>query len=320
MGRQTGPGLRTQLEWPDAGLPVSGLQLIPVEGARSRVDMSNPNTLKSIMKAHGIRAQHRLGQNFLVNSKVLDAIVASTEAGPADLVLEIGPGLGSLTQQLTRVAGHVVAVELDRNLIAILAKTAGADAANLEIIHGDAARIDLKDLLDKRLSPGQRAIVAANLPYYITTPLIMRFLEEELPVKRMIFMVQKEVAERIVSPPGSKEYGALSVAVQYYTEPKIVLEVGSEAFIPPPDVSSAVIALQVRSTPAVVAPQPEFFRVVKAAFGQRRKNLLNALSAGLQIDRAEVHALLERAGIDQMRRGETLSLEEFASIARILAP
>ena len=282
--------------------------------------MSNSHTLKSIMKAHGIRAQHRLGQNFLVNAGVLDAIIASAQAGPDDLVLEIGPGLGSLTQRLIRVAGRVVAIELDRNLVGILVKTLGADAANLEVIHGDASRIDLRSLLEQRLSPGQRAIVAANLPYYITTPLIMRFLEEELPVYRMIFMVQKEVAERIVSPPGSKEYGALSVAVQYYTEPSIIQEVGPEAFLPPPDVTSAVIALQVRSTPAVSAPRLAFFRVVKAAFGQRRKNLLNALSAGLQLDRTHVQALLERVGIDQMRRGETLSLEEFASIARILAP
>lgn len=282
--------------------------------------MSNSHTLKSIMKAHGIRAQHRLGQNFLVNAGVLDAIIASAQAGPDDLILEIGPGFGSLTQRLIRVAGRVVAIELDRNLVGILVKTLGADAANLEVIHGDASRIDLRSLLEQRLSPGQRAIVAANLPYYITTPLIMRFLEEELPVYRMIFMVQKEVAERIVSPPGSKEYGALSVAVQYYTEPSIIQEVGPEAFLPPPDVTSAVIALQVRSTPAVSAPRLAFFRVVKAAFGQRRKNLLNALSAGLQLDRTHVQALLERVGIDQMRRGETLSLEEFASIARILAP
>jgi 16S rRNA (adenine1518-N6/adenine1519-N6)-dimethyltransferase len=280
------------------------------------LDLSSPKTLKTIMAAHGIRPQHRLGQNFLIDASVLDTIVAASGAGPDDFVLEIGPGLGPLTQRLAEVAGKVLAVELDRNLVAILEKTVVAAHPNVEVIQGDAGRIDLHELLDGRLAPGRRAKVAANLPYYITTPLVMRLLEERLPLDEIVVMVQKEVANRMVSPPGSKEYGALSVAVQYYTEVRIVTTVSRTAFLPPPDVDSAVVAMRVRAVPPVDAPRAGFFRVVKAAFGQRRKALGNALSAGLGIDKVRVQEVLRATGIDPGRRGETLSLEEFAAIAR----
>jgi 16S rRNA (adenine1518-N6/adenine1519-N6)-dimethyltransferase len=282
------------------------------------VDLSSASTLKTLLAAHGLRPQHKLGQNFLTDRRILVAIAEASGAGPDDLVLEIGPGLGSLTQQLAERAGRVLAIELDRNLANLLGKTVQAEYANVEVVQGDAARIDLHALLSERLAAGRRAKVAANLPYYITTPLVMRLLEEELPLDRIVVMVQKEVADRMISPPGSKEYGALSVAVQYYAEPQIVLKVSKGAFLPPPEVESAVVVMQMRRQPPVEAPKEAFFRVVKAAFGQRRKTVHNALVAGLGLDKARVEVALVAAGVALQRRGETLSLEEFAAITRNL--
>lgn len=281
------------------------------------MDLSNASNLKKIMSAHGIRPQHRLGQNFLTDARVLDAIVAGAGIGPDDLALEIGPGLGTLTQRLARAAGRVLCIELDRNLVEILRETVQAEHPNVEVVHGDAAQVDLHKLLSERMAPGRRAKVAANLPYYITTPLVMRLLEEDLPLDQIVVMVQKEVADRMTSPPGSKEYGALSVAVQYYTEPRIVTKVSRGAFLPPPDVDSSVVGMRVRGSAPVDASRAGFFRVVKAAFGQRRKTLSNALT-GLGLEKVVVQDALHAAGIDANRRGETLSLEEFASLARIL--
>ncbi len=270
------------------------------------------------MAANGIRPQHRLGQNFLVDVKVLDRIVEAANPSSDDLVLEIGPGFGALTERLAGAGGRVLAIELDRKLVQILGKTLQAAHPNLEVIQGDAGTADLRSLLLQRLAPGQRAKVAANLPYYITTPLVMRLLEEDLPISDIVVMVQREVAGRMVSPPGSKEYGALSVAVQYFTEPYIVANVPRSAFMPPPDVDSAVVGMRVRQSPPVEGSRADFFRVVKAAFGQRRKTIANALSAGLNVDRQQVQIALTTVGVDAGRRGETLSLEEFARIARIL--
>lgn len=282
------------------------------------MDLSNPATLKAMMNAHGVRPQHRLGQNFLVDPRVLDAIVAGSAVGSEDLVLEIGPGLGTLTQRLAKVAGRVLAIELDRRLVEILTKTLMPHHPNLEVIQGDANRVDLHTLLRERLEPGRKATVAANLPYYITTPLVMRLLEEELPLDHIVVMVQMEVANRMISPPGSKEYGALSVAVQYYAEPRIIAKVGRGSFMPPPEVDSAVVHMRVRTKPPIEAPRRDFFRVVKAAFGQRRKSLLNALAHGLTLDKPYVQETLISAGIDGNRRGETLTLQEFAAIARTI--
>lgn len=281
------------------------------------MDLSNPSVLKQVMAAHGIRPQHRLGQNFLTDGRTLDAIVAAADLGPDDLVLEIGPGLGTLTQRLAKAAGRVLCIELDRNLVEILKTTVQAEHPNVEVIHGDAGQVDLHKLLQERLTPGRRAKVAANLPYYVTTPLVMRLLEEDLPLDQLVVMVQKEVADRMISPPGSKEYGALSVAVQYHTEPRIVTRVGRGSFLPPPEVESAVVGMKIRQQPPVEAPRAGFFRVVKAAFGQRRKTLGNALT-GLGLDKVVIQEACSRAGIDTSRRGETLSLEEFAALARNL--
>jgi len=284
------------------------------------LDLSNPKTLKAIMAAYGIRPQHKLGQNFLTDARVLEQIVAACELSPDDLVLEIGPGLGSLTQRLAEAAGRVLAIELDRNLVTILQRTVVEAYPNVEIVHGDAARIDLHRLLTERMEPGHKAKVAANLPYYITTPLVLRLLEEPLPLEQIVVMVQKEVADRMVAPPGGKEYGALSVAVQYYTEPQVVTRVSRGAFLPPPEVDSAVVRMKLRPEPPVDADRRAFFAVVHAAFGQRRKTLLNALAAGLGLEKQPLSAALEEAGVAATRRGETLSLEEFAAIARKLYP
>lgn len=283
-------------------------------------DLADPAALRALMRDRGIRPQHRLGQNFLADRRTLERICEAVSLTPDDLVLEIGPGLGSLTELLAQRAGRVVAVELDRGLLAVLQDTVAARHANVELVHGDAARIDLAALLQERLAPGRRAKVAANLPYYITTPLVLRLLEEDLPISEAVVMVQQEVAERMVASPGSKVYGALSVAVQFHSEAAVVGRVGRGRFIPQPEVDSAIVRLRLRQQPVVDAPKKPFFAVVKAAFGQRRKTLLNAVGAGLGRRRDEVGAALAAAGIDPQRRGETLSLQEFANLTRHLFP
>ena len=262
-----------------------------------------------ILKTFGIQMSKKLGQNFLVDEQVVDGIVAAAAVKPGEAVLEIGPGIGTLTQGLAEAGANVTAVELDRQLLDVLAKTlAGYD--NVRIIHGDILRIDIS-----REIRAEKFKVIANLPYYITTPIIMRLLEERLPVELMVTMVQKEVAERMVAAPGSKDYGALSVAVQFYTQPEIMFVVPPQAFIPAPAVESAVIRCRVRPAPPVsVTDEKAFFRVVKAAFAQRRKTLANALKGG-GIAKEVVDAMLRQTGIDGGRRGETLTLAEFAALA-----
>lgn len=249
----------------------------------------------------------------------LAKILAAVAPAEAPLILEIGPGPGTLTAALAEVAPRVVAVEVDRGMVALLRETLG-HRTNVEVIHGDALKVDLRSLLVERLQPGQKARVAANLPYYITSPLLFRLLEEDLPLDRIVVMVQREVALRMVAAPGSREYGALSVAVQYHTVPRVVARVSRGAFWPPPEVDSAVVALEVREQPAVAVPRRLFFAVVRAAFQQRRKTLANALAGGLGLERAWVEERVAAAGIDPGRRGETLSLEEFAAVARAIGP
>ncbi|MBP2639217.1 MAG: rsmA [Firmicutes bacterium] len=271
--------------------------------------IANKEVTLHILKTFGIRLQKKLGQNFLIDSDVVERIVEAADIQPGEQVLEIGPGIGTLTQGLAEAGAAVTSIELDRHLIDILAKTLeGYD--NVRVIHGDFLKLDIS-----REIPTGRCKIIANLPYYITTPIIMRILEERMPVELLVTMVQKEVAERMVARPGTKEYGALSVAVQYYTEPEIVFIVPPTAFIPSPAVESAVIRCVIRKQPPVEVRQEKmFFRVVKAAFSQRRKTLQNCLkAAGLAAETASL--VLETAGIDGSRRGETLSLSEFAAVA-----
>ena len=285
------------------------------------MDLANPGVLKMLMAQHGLRPQHRLGQNFLIDGRVLDGIVAAAELQSDDLVLEIGPGLGTLTQRLAAKAGHVVCIELERGLVQVLQDTVQKACANVEVIHGDAGRVDLHKLLKERLAPGRKAKVVANLPYYITTPLVMRLLEERLPLERVVVMVQKEVADRMVAMPGGKDYGSLSVAVQYYSKARKMFDVPPHCFIPQPDVYSSVIRLDVNKEPPVkVKDRAAFFKTVKAAFGQRRKTLLNALcnSGSFSKDKEQIGEILKNMGLDENQRGETLTIEQFAELSNLL--
>lgn len=266
-----------------------------------------------ILKAFGLHMSKKLGQNFLIDAGIVQGIVDAAQIHPGDHVLEIGPGIGTLTQGLAEAGADVTAVELDKKLPAVLAETLKA-YDRVRIVPGDILKVDIPVLM------GQEPFkVVANLPYYITTPILMTLLERRLPITMMVTMVQKEVAERMTARPGSRSYGALSVAVQYYTEPEIVLNVPPRSFIPAPEVDSVVIACRVRSVPAVkVSEEKMFFRVVRAAFGQRRKTLANALRGG-GFPKEQVRAAMERAQMDPQRRGETLSLEEFGRLADAFA-
>lgn len=262
-----------------------------------------------ILKAFGLHMSKRLGQNFLIDATIVQGIVDAAEIQPGDRVLEIGPGIGTLTQGLAETGACVTAVELDKKLPAVLAETLKA-YDNVTIVPGDILKVNIPEIMGE--GPFK---VAANLPYYITTPILMTLLERHLPITNLVTMVQREVAERMVAKPGSRIYGALSVAVQYYTDPAIVLDVPPRSFIPAPEVDSVVIACKVREQPAVqVRSEKMFFRVVKAAFGQRRKTLANALKGG-GLPEEQVRDAMEQAGIDPTRRGETLSLIEFGRLA-----
>ncbi|MBO6236001.1 MAG: 16S rRNA (adenine(1518)-N(6)/adenine(1519)-N(6))-dimethyltransferase RsmA [Schwartzia sp.] len=274
--------------------------------------IADKGVTKHILRAFDLHASRRLGQNFLISPGVVRAVVEAAEIENGDRVLEIGPGIGTLTQGLLEAGAEVTAVELDKKLPAVLAETLRG-YEHLKVVQGDILKTDIPALMGD-----QPFKVAANLPYYITTPILLSFLEQSLPITHIVTMVQKEVAERMTARPGGKDYGALSVAVQYHTEPEIVLDVPPSCFFPAPEVDSAVIACTVRQTPAVaVQDEKLFFRVVKASFGQRRKTLSNALKP-LGFSKAQIEDALLGAGIDSTRRGETLSLEEFAAIANKL--
>ncbi len=274
--------------------------------------IADPKVTRHILSAFHLRASKRLGQNFLVDRGVVQGIVDAAELSPADTVLEIGPGIGTLTQGLAETGARVVAVELDKKLPAVLAETLkGYD--NVTIVPGDILKLNISEILG--LPNGSRFKVVANLPYYITTPILMILLEERLPIERLVTMVQKEVAVRMTARPGSKDYGALSVAVQYFTVPRMVMDVPPCSFLPAPEVTSAVIACHVQDVPTV-RPTDEklFFRLVRAAFGQRRKTLLNALT-GSGLTKEMSRAGLTAAGIAENMRGEQLSLADFARLS-----
>lgn len=262
-----------------------------------------------ILKRFGLHANKKLGQNFLIDEEVVNDIVSAAQVTAADAVLEIGPGIGTLTQGLLETGAKVYAVELDKRLPSVLAHTLEG-YTNLQVINADILKTNIRALMGDR--PFK---VAANLPYYITTPIIMYLLESHLPITRLVTMVQKEVADRMTANPGNKIYGALSVAVQYYTRPQICFMVQPHSFMPKPEVQSAVIACDVYTkAPIDVIDEKMFFYVVKAAFGQRRKTLTNALCS-MGKEKKMIGEILLSAGIDGKRRGETLSLQEFAAIA-----
>lgn len=275
---------------------------------------------RELLADHNLSLKKSLGQHFLVDERVLDRIIDAAELDGSTGVLEIGPGMGALTERLADRAGWVLAVEIDGRLIPIL-RELFVDRPRVTVVHGDALQVDLKALMDRHLGSAERFSVVANLPYYATSPILMRLLEERLPLDRIVVMLQKEVAERIMAEPGTKEYGSLSVAVRYFAEVFRVCGVPRNCFVPRPQVDSAVIGLRIRREPLVsVRNEPLFFRMVRAAFSQRRKTLANALSSSLfgGKRKAELENLLKEIGIDPNRRGETLTLEEFAQVSDIL--
>ena len=281
--------------------------------------ISSPKKIKEIMSRHGFKISKSLGQNFLIDRNILERIIKIAEVTKEDCIIEIGPGIGSLTQYIAEAAGSVVAVEIDKTLIPILRDTL-KDYANIEIINEDILKIDLHKLIGERFQ-NQKIKVVANLPYYVTTPIIMKFLEEKVPIESLTVMVQKEVARRMQAEPGTKDYGSLSIAVQYYSEPDILLNVPPSVFIPQPNVESAIIKLEILKEPKVYVQEEDlFFALIKDAFGKRRKTILNALNTGdLKLDKNLLKEILYESNIDENRRGETLTIEEYALLSNNLA-
>ena len=280
------------------------------------MDFISPTEIKRIASKYGFVFKKGLGQNFLSSQSVLEDIAMASEI-ENEGVIEIGPGFGVLTNELAKRAKKVVALEIDDRLIPVLADTLG-EYDNVKVINQDVLKTDMKKLIDDEFD-GEKVSVAANLPYYITTPIITALIEGDLPLKNLVVMVQKEVADRIIATPGTKNYGAISVLCQYYTDPELVCTVGANMFVPPPKVDSAVVKMAFRNTPAVSIKDEEmFFKTVKAAFSQRRKTLLNCLVSNFTHTKAELTELMESVGIEPTRRGETLSLDEFARLSDIL--
>lgn len=290
-----------------------------VAAGRASIEVATPKRTKEIIAKYGFSFKKSLGQNFLIDQNILNKIVEAAELDKTKGALEIGPGIGALTQRLADAAGTVTAVEIDNRLIPIL-RDVLAEETNTEVIHGDVLKLDLKQVFAERFADVSGVSVVANLPYYVTTPILMKLLEERLPLEHIVVMIQKEVADRMAAKPGGKDYGSLSVAVQYYCVPQVVCIVPHTVFIPQPNVDSAVIKLSLRDKPAVDVPdEGHFFRVVQASFAQRRKTLFNNLTAFVGKDNREaLTALLTGIGIDPARRGETLSLEEFAAVSRAM--
>ena len=276
------------------------------------MDLTSPRVIKDIAERFGFSFSKGLGQNFLLDESVLDKIVEAADI--EDGVLEVGPGFGVLTKRLCETGKKVVSVEVDRRLIPVLDYTL-AEFDNVKIIEKDILKTDVAELISTKFGGGKIS-VAANLPYYITTPIITKLIEEKLPLENIVVMVQREVAERIAAKPGKKDYGAISVLCQYYTNPRIVTIVPAGSFYPAPKVDSAVLCMEVCSEPNVkTKDEALFFKVVKAAFAQRRKTLLNCLASGFSCDKAALTEILESVNIASNVRGEKLELSEFAKIA-----
>ncbi len=265
-----------------------------------------------MLKKYNLKANKKLGQNFLINEAIVEDIVYKAEVTKEDFVIEVGPGLGTLTAKLAECAKKVVAVELDDNMIPVLNERFDL-YDNVEIIHNDILKTDLNALIGNE----EHVKIVANLPYYITTPIVMKLLEEKLDIESITVMVQKEVGERFCSTPNGKEYGAITVSINYYTEPKIVLNVPKENFMPIPEVDSCVVNLKVREKHIDLKDEVKFFKVIKAAFSQRRKNLGNSLQAVAK-DKSQIKEMLEDLNIDINKRAENLSIEDFARISNWL--
>ena len=282
-------------------------------------ELGNPSNTIEVLKKYGFRFQKRYGQNFLIDSHILEKIIEAAEITKEDMVLEIGPGIGTMTQYLVEHAREVVAVEIDKTLIPILEDTLSA-YDNVTVINEDILKVDIEALA--REKNGNRPIkVVANLPYSITTPIIMGLFESHTPLASITIMVQKEVADRMQAGPGTKDYGALSLAVQYYAKPEIMMNVSPGCFIPKPNVGSAVIRLtRYEQNPVQIKDEDFLFSLIRAAFGQRRKTLVNSLTNAsfLSVSKEEILRALSEMGISETVRGEALTLEEFAKLSNLL--
>ena len=276
--------------------------------------LSSHKATKEVVQKHNFKFSKSLGQNFLIDTNVIDRILEGARVQEGDYVIEVGPGIGTLTKEMGRTAQKVVAIEIDKTLIPILEETL-SDFPNIEVINQDILKVNVQELVKEKLNGGPVKLIA-NLPYYITTPIVMKFLEEDIPVTDIVVMVQKEVADRMNAQPNSKDYGALSVAVQYYCDTEIVAKAPRHMFMPQPNVDSTVIGLHVREEKKYnVDNEDIFFKTVKASFGQRRKTLLNSLGGLGFLNKDQIREALKEANIDEKRRGETLSIEEFASLS-----
>lgn len=277
-------------------------------------NLSNISVIRDVLSRHGFSFSKGLGQNFLINPTVCPRMAEMGNAKPGWGIIEIGAGVGVLTAELARRADKVVCIEIDSRLLPVLDETL-AEFDNIKIVNEDVLKVDLHKLIEQEFA-GIPVAVCANLPYYITSPIIMNLLEAHLPIASLTVMVQKEAAARLCAEPGSREVGAVSIAVRYYSDPKILFQVSRGSFLPAPDVDSTVIRLDVRDRPPVeVGSEEQFFKVVRAAFSQRRKTLPNTLSAGLGIPKAQAIEMLEKAGIPTNLRAEQLTLDQFALLS-----
>ncbi|WP_062240363.1 16S rRNA (adenine(1518)-N(6)/adenine(1519)-N(6))-dimethyltransferase RsmA [Fictibacillus sp. FJAT-27399] len=285
-------------------------------------DISNPQSTKAILKKHGFTFKKSLGQNFLIDRNILNNIVAQADLTEESGAIEIGPGIGALTEHIARQAKKVVAFEIDQRLLPILSETL-EPYPHVKVIHSDILEADVSQVIGQEFEGIEDIMVVANLPYYVTTPIIMKLLTEKLPIRGIVCMIQKEVADRLAAKPGTKDYNSLSIAVQYYAEAETVLKVPKTVFVPAPNVDSAVIRLTLRREPPVqVKDETFFFEVIRSSFGQRRKTLWNNLLNNLPLKekREELQEVFDEIQIDPKRRGETLTIEEFAKLADALAP
>lgn len=276
------------------------------------------NTVNRILTSHGFTFSKALGQNFIIDPEVCPAMADALCADEKTGVLEIGPGIGVLTKELCKVCGKVISIELDKRLFPVLKETL-SEFDNLEIVEGDVLKLNLQEIIKEKLGGMHSVKVCANLPYYITSPVIMSLLEQNLPIDEIIVMVQKEAAERLTAEIGSRESGAVTVAVNYYAEAEMLFEVKKTSFCPAPKVDSAVIRLKTRKKPAVkIANEQHFFKIVKAAFSQRRKTAINCLSNGLGIPKDEISKALNTIGKNEKSRTENFTMEEFARLSELL--
>ena len=279
--------------------------------------LSDIGTIKDILSRHGFTFSKSLGQNFLINPSVCPRMAELSGADEGVGVIEIGPGIGVLTNELCKLADKVVAIELDKRLLPVLEETLG-EYDNLKVLNADVLETDLHKLIEDEFS-GMEVVVCANLPYYITSPVIMKLLEDKLPISAITVMVQKEAAQRICAEVGSRQSGAVTVSVNYYAKPEMLFSVSAGSFMPAPKVDSAVIRLNVLDEPPVkVNDEKKFFSVVKASFSQRRKVISNSLSSGLSLDKSKTAEVLEKSGVPLNARAEKLSLQNFADIANNL--